>query len=196
MKEHITKAIRLTLILVIGFSGIYTIIIWIVAQLVPGSGKGDIIQAKTKNTSKYYANVGQSFTQDIYFNSRPSAVNYNAGGSGGSNKGPSNEEYLKVVQDRINDFKSKNPTVKTSDIPVELVTASGSGLDPDISPKGALVQIDRIASKRGLKPEALRQLVNGQTKPALFGVFGPESVNVLKLNIALDQLSGSAVAVK
>lgn len=194
MKEHITKAIKLTLVLVIGFSGIYTITIWVIAQLVPGGGKGDLIQAKAKNASKYYANVGQSFTSDAYFNSRPSAVNYNAGGSGGSNKGPSNEEYLKVVQDRIGDFRAKNPTVKTSDIPVELVTASGSGLDPDISPKGALVQIDRIASKRGLKPEVLLKLVESHTKSPLFGIFGPESVNVLKLNIALDQLSGSSVA--
>src|SRR5437879_2650697 len=87
-----------------------------------------------------YENVGQKFTKDKYFWVRPSAVDYNAAGSGGSNKGPSNPDYLKQVQDRIDTFMVHNPTVKKSEVPAEMVTASGSGLDPDISPAGAAVQ--------------------------------------------------------
>lgn len=185
MKQHIIPAIRLTIVTLIFFSGVYTLAVLGMAQLFPNHGKGELIE---QNGKRYYANIGQSFTEDKYFNSRPSAVGYNAAGSGGSNKGPSNEEYLGVVQARIDTFLVHNPGVEKADIPVELVTASGSGLDPDISEKAALVQLQRIAKVRNLPQQKLEQLVKERVSGPLFGMFGPAKINVLKLNLALDQL--------
>lgn len=185
MKTNIFPAIKLTLLTLVLFSGVYTAVIWGVAQVAPNGGKGDVV---TVNGKKYYANIGQTFTADQYFNSRPSAVNYNAAGSGGSNKGPSNPEYLATVQARIDTFLVHNPGVDKKEIPVELVTASGSGLDPDISSKAALVQARRIASARKVTQESVEQVIAENTEGPLLGLFGPEKVNVLKLNIALDQL--------
>jgi len=185
MKTNIFPAIKLTVITLVFFAGVYTAVIWGVAQLAPNGGKGEVITAQGK---KYYANVGQTFTEDRYFYSRPSAVGYNAAGSGGSNKGPSNPEYLETVQARIDTFLVHNPGVDKKDIPVELVTASGSGLDPDITSQSALVQVKRIAAVRKLSPEIVQQLVAKKTEGPLLGMFGPEKINVLKLNIALDGL--------
>jgi K+-transporting ATPase ATPase C chain len=143
----------------------------------------------TSGASAYgYANIGQAFTADQYFWSRPSAVGYNASGSGASNKGATNADYLAQVQDRIDSFMVHNPSIKKSHIPVELVTASGSGLDPHISPKAALVQVPRIASVRNLSEDVIRALVTEYTEQPQLGMFGPSQVNVLKINIALDQL--------
>jgi K+-transporting ATPase ATPase C chain len=135
-----------------------------------------------------YANEGQKFTKDEYFWSRPSAVDYNAAGSGGSNKGPSNPDYLKQVEGRIQDFLKHNPGVTRAQIPAELVTASGSGLDPDLSPAGAQVQVARVAKARGLSADQLTKLVDEHTEKPMLGLFGPAKVNVLKLNVALDEL--------
>ncbi len=134
MISNIFQALRLTIISLVFFSGVYTLLIWGAAQLAPGKGKGRTI---TENGKTYYAGIGQAFTKDDYFNSRPSAVDYNAAGSGGSNKGPSNEAYLATVQARIDTFLAHNPGYTEKDIPVELVTASASGLDPDLSIKAA-----------------------------------------------------------
>ncbi|KAA6439330.1 K(+)-transporting ATPase subunit C [Dyadobacter flavalbus] len=186
MKTNIFPAIKLTALTLMFFSGLYTAVIWGVAQFAPNGGKGKMITVHGKT---YYANIGQTFTEDKYFCSRPSAVGYNAAGSGGSNKGPSNPEYLAVVQARIDTFLVHNPGVGKKDIPVELVTASGSGLDPDITPRSALVQVKRIASVRKVSEEALVQLIARNTEGPLLGLFGPEKINVLKLNLALDQLN-------
>ncbi len=185
MKTNIFPAIRLTIVTIIFFCGIYTGIVWAIAQLSPNHGKGEII---TQNGKTYYANIGQSFTEDKYFNSRPSAVNYNAAGSCGSNKGPSNPDYLAQVQARIDTFIAHNPTVKKEAIPSELVTASGSGLDPNISVDAAKVQVNRIAKARNISVDALQKLISSQIEKPLIGMFGPEKLNVLKLNLALDNL--------
>ena len=132
-----------------------------------------------------YENVGQKFTDDKYFQGRPSAVDYNAAGSGGSNKGPSNPDYLQIVKDRIDTFLVHNPGVKKEEIPADLVTASGSGLDPHISPAAAYVQVKRIASIRALQEDKVKELVNSQIEQP---ILGPSVVNVLKINIALDNL--------
>ena len=185
MKLNIIPAIRLTLVCLVFFSGFYTLAILGIAQLAPNQGKGVLVEHGGK---AYHVNVAQKFTEDKYFWSRPSAVDYNAAGSGGSNKGPSNPDYLAQVQARIDTFMVHNPGISTAEIPSELVTASGSGLDPDISSQGALVQVKRIASVRKLSPEMIEQLVAQNTEGPLLGIFGPEKINVLKLNIALDEL--------
>lgn len=185
MKTIFLQAIRLTIICIVVFSGIYTLLVWGIAQAAPNSGQGEKITADGKT---YYANVGQSFTESKWFNSRPSAVGYNAAGSGGSNKGPSNPEYLAEVQKRIDTFLILNPGVKKQDIPAELVTASGSGLDPHISVKAAKVQVKRIAKIRNIAEDKLYTLIQQNTEKPLADMFGPEKINVLKLNIALNSL--------
>jgi len=185
MKTNIFSAIKLTILTIIFFCGIYTLVVWAIAQLSPNHGKGEII---TQNGKTYYENIGQSFTEDKYFNSRPSAVSYNAAGSAGSNKGPSNPDYLAQVQSRIDTFLAHNPNVNKADIPSELVTASGSGLDPNISIEAAIIQINRIAKVRNISTDALQQLIKKQTEQPLAGLFGPKKLNVLKLNLALDNL--------
>jgi K+-transporting ATPase ATPase C chain len=186
MKDNILPAIKLTIICLLFFSGIYTTSVWGIAQFAPNHGKGEII---INNGKTYYANIGQSFTNDKYFYSRPSAVGYNAAGSGGSNKGPSNPDYLADVQAKINTFLVHNPDIEKSDIPSDLVTASGSGLDPNISVQAALVQVKRIARIRNIAEANLQQLILAHTEKPLLGLCGPEKINVLKINIALDNLN-------
>lgn len=122
-----------------------------------------------------------------YFHGRPFAVNYNAAGSGGSNKGPSNPDYLAQVQARIDTFLAHNPGVKKSEVPVDLVTASGSGLDPDISLQAERIQVPRIARERNMDENKLFELIEKTKETPLPGIPGPEKINVLKLNIALNQ---------
>lgn len=134
--------------------------------------------------------IGQQFSQAKYFWSRPSATSgnsYNGLASGGSNLGPLNPQLVSNVQARTTALESNNPDHKP--IPVDLVTASGSGLDPEISLAGAEFQIPRIAQARNVKPEQIQQLINQAAEYPLFGLIGEARVNVLKLNLALDQLS-------
>lgn len=187
MKNHILPAILLTLCCIVFFCGFYTAAVWSVAQLATGNGKGETM-AYGNNRYGFVA-IGQSFTADVYFASRPSAVNYNAASSGGSNKGPSNADYLAQVQARIDTFLVHNPTVKKEAIPAELVTASGSGLDPHLSPQAAKVQVARIARIRKISEEQLNELIDKYTTQPVWGILGTPTVNVLALNIALDQLS-------
>lgn len=185
MKKELLSSLLLTLVCLVAFSGIYPIIVWGIAQMAPNKGEGFIVSANGKT---YYENIAQKFTDDKYFWSRPSAVDYNAAGSGGSNKGPNNPDYLADVQKRIDTFMVHNPGINKSDIPSDLVTASGSGLDPDISIQGANVQVKRIASVRHLPENKVKELVSEHIEKPLLGMLGPEKVNVLKLNLALDQL--------
>lgn len=181
MKNHIISALRLTLVMLV-IVGIYLGIVYAGSKVLPTQGNAEIINYKGQ---KFYANIGQEFKSAKYFHGRPSAVDYNAAGSAGSNKGPSNEEYLQMVQKRIDTLKMQNPEMKDVKVPVELVTASGSGLDPDISPEGALYQAKRIAKVRNISIEKVNDLIKNQTEKSLFG---PSKVNVLKLNIALNEL--------
>ncbi len=181
MKNHILSALRLTLVMLV-IVGIYLGIVYAGSKVLPTQGNAEIINYKGQ---KFYANIGQEFRSPKYFHGRPSAVDYNAAGSAGSNKGPSNEEYLQTVQKRIDTLKMQNPEMQNVKVPVELVTASGSGLDPDISPEGAAYQARRIAKERNIPLEKIESLIAGQTEESLFG---PSKVNVLKLNIALNEL--------
>jgi potassium-transporting ATPase KdpC subunit len=182
MKNNLIPAIRLTLVCLVFFCGVYTLSVFGISKLVPDS------MSFAKNNSGYYENVGQSFTADKYFNSRPSAVGYNAAGSGGSNKGPSNPDYLAEVQARIDTFLVHNPSIGKEEIPSDLVTASGSGLDPNISVQAAKVQVKRIAKIRNISETTIHQIIEQQTEKPLLGLFGTEKISVLKLNIALDNL--------
>ncbi len=185
MKNNLIPAIRLTLVCLVFFCGIYTMAVWVIAQLAPGQGKGFTV---TENGKTHHVNVGQAFTSDNYFWSRPSAVNYDAAGSGGSNYGPTNPDHLAKVQNRIEHFLEHNPGINKSEIPSDLVTASGSGLDPHISVQAAKVQVKRIATIRNISENSLEQLIQKHTEKPLLGLFGTERINVLKLNIELDKI--------
>lgn len=186
MKRYILPSLKLTLVLLVICSVLYPLFIAAVGKLTPGHGDGETIMVNGKVVG--YANIGQRFTDDKYFWSRPSAAGFNAAGSTGSNKGPSNPDYLKDVQAHIDTFLVHNPGIKKEDIPAELVTYSGSGLDPDLSPAGAKIQVKRIAVARKLSEAKLDELVDRYTEKPLLGIFGPEKVNVLKLNVALDAM--------
>jgi potassium-transporting ATPase KdpC subunit len=186
MKNNLLISLKLTLVLIILCAVLYPLLIAGIGKAAPGGGKGETLSVNGKVVG--YEKIGQKFTEDKYFWGRPSAVDYNAAGSAGSNKGPSNPDYLQLVQDRIDSFLVHNPGVKKEEIPAEMVTASGSGLDPDISPAGAYIQVKRIASVRGLPEEKVKALVDHHIDKPLAGILGPSKVNVLKLNIALNQL--------
>lgn len=187
MKQDIFPAIRFTLVMLVLLCVLYPLLVWGFAQFIaPAQGKVELVYLNGKPVGG--ALLGQTFNEDRYFWGRPSAVDYNAAGSAGSNKGPSNPEYLALVQERIDSFLVHNPFVAKQDIPAELVTASGSGLDPDISPAAARVQVARISVQRNISADKLHQLIARNTQEPLFGLFGPNRVNVLHLNIALDQL--------
>ncbi len=182
--KNIISILKFTVLIVILFAVIYPLTILGIAQFAPNQGKGETISVNGKVVG--YQKIGQKFDKANYFWGRPSAVDYNAAGSGGSNKGASNAEYLAQVQKRIDTFLVVHPYLKKSEIPADMVTASGSGLDPNISPQGALIQVKRVAYVRKLSEEKVKQLVEKMSnKPK---VMGTETVNVLELNIALDRL--------
>lgn len=183
MKKNLLISFKLTIVMVVLCAGLYPLLIAGICKAAPNGGKGKTVEVKGKVVG--YENVGQKFTADKYFWGRPSAVEYNAAGSGGSNKGPSNPDYLKLVQDRIDTFLVHNPGVKKADIPADLVTASGSGLDPHISPAAAYVQVKRIAAVRKLGEAQVKSIIDKRTEKT---ILGPSVVNVLKLNIELDKL--------
>lgn len=181
-------------ILVLGFSSlllfgvIYPLLIVTIGKLAPSYAGGLPIWEEGKLVG--FENIGQPFVSRKYFHSRPSSVNYDASSTGGSNLGPTNPDFLNLVKSRIDTLLYDNPGLEVGDIPVDMVTASGSGLDPHISQKGALIQVSRIARVRELPREQLVQLVETHTEKPLWGLFGPgDRVNVLELNRALDQLS-------
>src|SRR5436190_13739630 len=184
MKKNLLISLKLTVVMLILCSVLYPLLIAGIGKATSGGGKGKTLSVNGKVVG--YELIGQKFTNDKYFWSRPSAVDYNAAGSAGSNKGPSNPDYLKIVQDRIDTFLVHNPGIKREEIPADLVTASGSGLDPDISPASAYVQVKRIANIRGIAEDKVRSLVDQHIDKT---ILGPSVVNVLKLNIALDNLS-------
>ena len=184
MRNQLLPALRLTLVMLVLCAGVYPALIWAGAQLAPAHGEGLALRQQGRVVG--YANVGQKFTKPEYFSSRPSAVDYKADASAGSNKGPSNPDYLAQVKARLDTFLRQNPGVKAADVPAELLTASGSGLDPDLSPAGARVQVARVARARGLAPARVQELVAANTQT---GVLAPARVNVLRLNLALDGLA-------
>ena len=183
---------RLTLVFCVFFSICYILVLWIFGLIVgPGGGNAETLVLNGRVVGA--ANVGQQFTKDVYFWGRPSHAGdgYDASSSSGSNKGPTNEEYLADVNTRIDSFLEKHPYLERNDVPSEMVTASASGLDPHITPESAYVQVKRVAKARGMEEGAVRSLVDQAVEKPLLGMFGTEKVNVLKLNIALEKADPS-----
>ena len=183
------KTACILLIILTALTGIiYPLTVTYLAQaLFPWQANGSLIQQNGKTIGSQW--IGQSFTSANYFWGRPSATTpspYNAAASDGSNSGPSNPDFLKTVQQRVSDL-TKTSLQEAQPIPVDLVTASGSGLDPEISPVAAFYQAPRIAAARNIPIEKINALIQSQITPRSFGVLGEPRVNVLRLNLALDQ---------
>ncbi|HSF54590.1 MAG TPA: potassium-transporting ATPase subunit KdpC [Algoriphagus sp.] len=188
------NSIRTYLILTLGtmvfFGMIYPLSIWGLGRLIPEKAMGNPIYKGDQLIG--FTQMGQAFSSAKYFWGRPSAVNYDASSTGGSNLGTTNPEHIRQVKDRITAFMEANPGISADQIPEELVTASGSGLDPHISVTAAKVQIGRIAAARNLEPNLLEDLIEDQRIQPLAGIFGPgDLVNVLSINLALDQLTSN-----
>jgi K+-transporting ATPase ATPase C chain len=191
MWTHLRPAI-VSLIMLTALTGLlYPVVVTGIAQvLFPHQANGSLIVKDGKAVGS--ALIGQPFDDPKYFWGRPSATSpfpNNAGASGGSNLGPTNPALQKAVQDRIEALRSADPG-NTTPVPVDLVTASGSGLDPDISPAAAFYQVRRVAKARGLTEDAVRSLVEQHAEGRQFGFLGEPKVNVLKLNLALDASKG------
>jgi len=185
MKTYLLPSFKITIILIVILAGLYPLLIAGIGKFTPGHGDGETVTYKGRVVG--YVNIGQKFTKDNYFWSRPSAANYQADAGAGSNKGPSNLDYLKDVSARIDTFLKHNPDVTRDEVPAELVTASGSGLDPDLSPAAAKIQVPRIAKVRDIPAAQLYKIINDNTERPVLGLFGPPTVNVLKMNVALDE---------
>ena len=183
--KNLWISIRITLamcvVLFVGYVLVLRLVAWVAS---PNDGEAPVVTYNGRVVGA--ANVGQVFTDSVYFWVRPSNVDYNGEGSGGSNKGTHNPEYLARVEERIDAFLAAHPYLSREEVPAEMVTASGSGLDPDISIRGAEVQIRRVAAARGMSEAEVKRIVEENVCKPWLGLFGTYKVNVLKLNVALD----------
>ena len=196
LKKYIRPAVVLTLLLTVLTGLIYPGVVTALAQLIfPYEANGSLHYVNGKLVGSDL--IGQYWTLPKYFHGRPSAtINpttgtpepYAADNSTASNLGPTNSALIKNVQQRVTALKKENPNAPAGPIPVDLVTTSGSGLDPDITVAGALYQVPRVASERGLSESRVRQLVMDNVQGRFLGIFGEPHVNVLNLNLALDAL--------
>jgi len=189
MLKELRPALLAFLVLSLLTGIVYPLLVTAFAQLFPGKATGSVIERDGKAVGS--ALIGQPFSDPKYFWSRPSATSpmpYNGASSSGSNLGPTNKALADAVAERVKALRDADPG-NTAPVPADLVTASASGLDPDISPQAAEYQIPRVARARGMSEESVRALVRQYTEGRQFGVLGEPRVNVLLLNLALDHVS-------
>ena len=196
MNKYIRPAVVLTLLLTILTGLIYPGVVTVLAQLIfPYQANGSLHTVNGKVIGSDL--IGQYWTSPRYFHGRPSVtVNpvtgtpepYAADNSAASNLGPTNKVLIQTVQQRIAELKKENPNAPPGPVPVDLVTASGSGLDPDITVAAALYQVPRVAKVRGLSQNVVQQLVMDHVQGRFLGIFGEPYISVLDLNLALDAL--------
>ena len=183
MKEQLKIALWFTVVTTLIFGVGYPLVVTGLAQMIfPKQANGSMLGNQEANGSQL---IGQAFSSDGYFHSRPSGAGtgYDPVNSGGTNLGPTNHALIDRVQGDVAKLQAENPGTP---IPIDLVTASASGLDPDISPAAAEFQIARVARARNISSEKLRGLVSVHTVPRQFGILGEPRINVLQLNRALD----------
>ncbi|MGO9584811.1 MAG: K(+)-transporting ATPase subunit C [Limisphaerales bacterium] len=194
---ELRSAVMVTLAFAVVCCGLYPLVVYGVAQVFfPDQANGSLI-VDANGTVRGSQLLGQQFTADKYFQSRPSAAGngYDATSSGGSNLGPTSSNLVTTIAQRITDYRTQNGLATNAPVPADAVTASGSGLDPHISLRNAELQAPRVAKARNVSVEKVLALVRANTDPASLGFLGEPGVNVLKLNLALDRL-GSQTANK
>jgi potassium-transporting ATPase KdpC subunit len=189
MVKEIKQAILFTIVTMLLLGGGYHVVLWAIGRVAfPTQADGSLIR-RPDGTIIGSRLIAQKFTRPEYFQPRPSGVDYNAASTGGSNYGPSNPDHLKAVQARL-DVITKQEGVTAGQVPSEMVTASGGGLDPHIPPAAAALQASRVASARGVSVDRVRDLIQAHTEPPTFGFLGRARINVLELNVALDETLG------
>jgi K+-transporting ATPase ATPase C chain len=182
------KNLRVSLVLLLICGIIYPLAMTGVAQVMfPAKADGSLIKDEGGKVVGSEL-IGQSFKNPKYFSGRISSIEYNASGSGSGNYAPSNEDMIERTKNDIKAFLENNPDVEKEDIPADLLTNSGSGLDPHISPVAAKIQVPRIAEARGISEEQLESLITKNTEKQQYGVLGESRINVLQLNLELDRL--------
>ena len=191
MLTEVRRAVSFTLVTMLLFGGAYHVGLWALGQAAfPLQVEGSLIR-RDDGTVVGSRLIAQAFTGPQYFHSRPSAVDYNAASTGGSNFGPSNPDHLTAMQERLAAITARE-SVPARHVPSEMVTASGGGLDPHIPPAAAELQLRRVASARGLPIERVQALIDTHTELPTFGFLGRARVNVLELNLALDGARGAS----
>jgi K+-transporting ATPase ATPase C chain len=183
MKKNLIIAILMTIATTVLLGIIYPLAVTGIAQvLFPQKANGQLIEANGKVIGSRI--IAQAFTSPGYFHPRPSAVNYDPTGSNGSQLGPTNQKLIDRVKGDTATLRGENPGAP---VPIDLVTASASGLDPEITPAAAAFQISRVARARGINEDQLRELVSKHTEGRQWGFLGEARVNVLELNLEVDQ---------
>ncbi len=189
MLKTLYRSVMTTLILGIILCGAYPLLVYGIGNLMfHDKATGGILAKSGKAIGAKL--IGQSFSKPEYFHGRPSSAGekgYDASSSSGSNLGPTNQKFYDILKGNIENFLKDNPTVKKGEIPTNLVSSSGSGLDPHISQEGALIQVDRVAQARKTQPELLKSLIQKHLEGPQLGIFGEPVINVLALNIDLDE---------
>jgi K+-transporting ATPase ATPase C chain len=193
MFKEIKQGILFTVVTMVLLGGAYHLVIWAIGQAVFASqAEGSLIRRPDGSVVGSRL-IAQKFTRPEYFQPRPSGVDYNAASTGGTNYGPSNPDHLKAVQERL-DALTKQEGVAANQVPSEMVTASGGGMDPDIPPAAAELQVARIAGSRKVDAARMRELIAAHIAAPTWGFLGRARVNVLELNLALDESFGSPAA--
>ncbi|HDX9578578.1 K(+)-transporting ATPase subunit C [Bacillus cytotoxicus] len=187
-QKILSPVIRITFTFLVVCGLIYPLLVTGIAQAVMKDNADGSLIYNDKNEVIGSKLIGQNFTDPRYFHGRVSSIEYKAEASGSNNYAPSNPDLVKRVEESVENWKKENPAVPVTEIPMDLVTNSGSGLDPDISPQAAHVQVDRISKVTNIPKEELNKLIESQTEGKALGLFGEDRVNVLKLNVELQKM--------
>ncbi len=189
MLAEVRRGVRFTVVTMVLLGGGYHVVLWAVGRMAfPEQAEGSLIR-RSDGTIVGSRLVAQKFTRPEYFQPRPSGVDYNAASTGGTNYGPSNPDHLNAVRERL-EAVTKREGATASQVPSEMVTASGGGMDPHVPPAAAELQAARVASARGVPVDRVRDLIRAHTGPPTLGFLGRARVNVLELNLALDETLG------
>ena len=186
MLKELKLAVAFTMVTMLLFGGAYPLLLWGIGRVAFAEAANGSLLRRADGTVVGSRLIAQSFSAPQYFHPRPSAVDYNAASTGGSNYGPSNPDHIKAVQDRLASIRHAEGVAATQ-VPSEMVTTSGGGLDPHIPPNAAALQVARVATARGVDAGRVRAIVEAHIEPPTFGILGRARVNVLELNLALDQ---------
>lgn len=189
--SEIRRAVLATVALAVVCCGLYPLVVFGLGQALFHTKANGTLILDANGTVRGARLLGQQFTSDKYFHSRPSSAGngYDASSSSGSNLGPTSQKLRDSIAHNLADYRSQNSLATNAPVPADAVTASGSGLDPHISPENASLQEARVAKARGLPLDRVRQLINQHTAQPAFGFIGDPGVNVLELNLALDRLA-------